>query len=180
METILMNIKILDSHIREFLKTKASASEIAKNLSLTSISVEKLEKISDDFIYEIEVTTNRVDLMSVIGIAREASVILPEFGIEASLLTPTYQKPKAEESEKIEIENNSISAATRIDEPCLIHIVFYLIFFINKYCYSPNLQVRKDFAPYVFFKKENGKKQFLASGNIIKVQMPYRCVVEWI
>lgn len=101
-----MNIRITDSHLREFLKTKASASEIAKNLSLTSVSVEKLEKIAGDFVYEIEVTTNRVDLMSVVGLAREASVILPEFGIDASFSPPKYSKPKTLGSEKIEIEND--------------------------------------------------------------------------
>ena len=101
-----MNIRIVDSHLREFLKTKASASEIAKNLSLTSVSVEKLEKIASDFVYEIEVTTNRADLMSVIGIAREASVILPEFGIDASFMPPKYLKPKVQGNEKIEIEND--------------------------------------------------------------------------
>lgn len=37
-------------------------------------------------VYDIEITTNRVDAFSVRGIAREAAVILPEFGIPATLL----------------------------------------------------------------------------------------------
>ncbi|MBI3984630.1 MAG: phenylalanine--tRNA ligase subunit beta [Candidatus Levybacteria bacterium] len=71
-----MNIKIVDSWLREFLDTKTSVKDIATELSLTSVSVEKIEKVENDDIYDIEVTTNRPDLMSVIGIAREASAVL--------------------------------------------------------------------------------------------------------
>lgn len=80
-----MNIKILDSWLREFLETKARPSEIAKYVSLCGPSVEKVEKIGNDFVYDIEVTTNRIDTASVYGIAREASSILPRFGIQAKL-----------------------------------------------------------------------------------------------
>lgn len=81
-----MNIKILDSWLREHLKTKAKAEAIARTLSLTSVSVEKLEKHGEDFIYDIEITTNRVDLMSVLGIAKEASAVLPEHGIASEFV----------------------------------------------------------------------------------------------
>ncbi len=80
-----MNIKISDSWLREFLETKASAAKIASCLSLCGPSVERLEKVDGDYVYNIEVTTNRVDVMSVYGIAREASAILPQFGIKATL-----------------------------------------------------------------------------------------------
>lgn len=81
-----MNIKIVDSWLREFLETKASAKEIAQQLSLTSVSVEKLEKVDNDFVYDIEVTTNRVDLMSVTGIAKEAAASLNQIGISAEFV----------------------------------------------------------------------------------------------
>lgn len=79
-----MNIKILDSWLREYLNTKATVDEFRRALSLCSVSVERIEKIPNDIIYDIEVTTNRPDLMSVIGIAREAAVVLPHFGIPAT------------------------------------------------------------------------------------------------
>ena len=60
---------------------------------MTSVSVERLEKYKEDFIYEIEVTTNRPDLMSVVGIAREAASGLP-FGIKAEFLPLKLQNPK--------------------------------------------------------------------------------------
>ncbi len=89
-----MNIKIVDSWLREFLDTKASSSEIAKELSLTSVSVERTEKVENDLVYEIEVTTNRPDLMSVQGIAREAATVLKEQGIEAKYAEPKEFKIK--------------------------------------------------------------------------------------
>jgi len=92
-----MNIRILNSWILEYLKTAAKPATIAEKLSLTSVSVEKIEKHGDDYIYEIEVTTNRPDLMSVIGIARETAAILPHFDIDAKY-TPLKVR---------EVDNNS-------------------------------------------------------------------------
>ncbi len=81
-----MDIKILDSWLREFLKTKAAPEQIARDLSLTSQSVERVNRWDKDCLYEIEATTNRPDAFSVYGIARELSAILPRFGIKAKLL----------------------------------------------------------------------------------------------
>lgn len=83
-----MNVKILDSWLREYLKTDAKPKEIAKDLSLTSVSIERTEKWNDDLLYDIEVTTNRPDLMSVVGLAREASAVLPQFGKKAMFAAP--------------------------------------------------------------------------------------------
>lgn len=101
-----MDIKILDSWLREYLKTKATYKQIANTLSLTSVSVERIEKFKDDHLFDIEITTNRPDLMSVIGLAREASAILPEFGIKADFLSPKLSAPKVERELPIKIEND--------------------------------------------------------------------------
>lgn len=102
-----MNIKILDSFLREHLKTKATPKELAKYLSLTSMSVEKLEKHGDDFLYEMEITTNRPDLFCVLGIAREASAILPQFGINAEFIPLKIAKSKADSfNSLIDIKND--------------------------------------------------------------------------
>lgn len=101
-----MNIKILDSWIREHLKTGATPLEIAEKLSLTSLSVEKIEKSGNDFIYEFEITTNRPDLYSVLGIAKEANAILPQFGIKSSFLDIELKHPQEASTFPIEIENN--------------------------------------------------------------------------
>src|SRR3989344_508321 len=78
-----MNTLIPDSWLKEYLKTQAKPSQIAKFLSLCGPSVEKVIKENGDFVYNIEVTTNRVDSIGVYGIARELAAILPQFGISA-------------------------------------------------------------------------------------------------
>src|SRR4030065_1738023 len=80
-----MNILIPDSWLKEYLQTKATPKQIGDYLSLCSQSVEKVTKIKDDWLYEIEITTNRPDCLSVYGIARELAVILPRFGLPAKL-----------------------------------------------------------------------------------------------
>lgn len=77
-----MDILISDNWLRGFLKTKASTRQIAKYLSLSGPSVEKVEKQAGDTIYHVEVTTNRVDSASIYGIAKEAVAILPRFNIK--------------------------------------------------------------------------------------------------
>jgi len=82
-----MDIKVLDNWLKEFLTTDAPPQKIAECLSLCGPSVEQLEKTKDDYVYHLEVTTNRVDMMSVLGIAREAAAILPQFGYKARFKT---------------------------------------------------------------------------------------------
>ncbi len=86
-----MNILVPDSWLREFLITKATPSQIKECLSLCGPSVERMHKVSGDVIYDIEVTSNRPDSMSVLGIAREAAAIMPRFGIAAKLVNDPYE-----------------------------------------------------------------------------------------
>lgn len=99
-----MNILILDSWLREFLDTKAKPEKIAQCLSLCGPSVERLTKLENDWIYDIEITTNRVDLMSVIGIAEEAAAILPQFGIKAKFKDLTLKEIEAHHVKKLPLE----------------------------------------------------------------------------
>lgn len=80
-----MNIKITYDWLLEYLETDADPYELQKYLSLAGPSVERVEKIGDDHVLDIEITSNRVDAASVFGIAQEAQAILPEFGKQAKL-----------------------------------------------------------------------------------------------
>ena len=80
-----MNILVPDSWLREYLETEATPSDIKHCLSLCGPSVEKINEVNGEVVYEIEITTNRVDMASVYGIAREAKAILPRFGFSAKL-----------------------------------------------------------------------------------------------
>jgi len=85
-----MNILIPDSWLREYLQTDAKPKDIQKALSLCGPSVERLHQSGGDYVYDIEVTTNRVDMMSVYGIAREAGAILPHFKHSAKILSDPF------------------------------------------------------------------------------------------
>ncbi len=85
---VKMNIKILDSWLREYLKTAEKPRLIADLLTSCGPSVDHLQKVGDDFAYDVEITTNRIDCASVIGLAREATAILKNQGITAKLVKP--------------------------------------------------------------------------------------------
>lgn len=80
-----MNILIPHQWLLEHLETAASPEEIQKYVSLSGPSIERIYQIEGDSVYDIEVTTNRVDSMNVRGIAREAAVILNQAGIKSAL-----------------------------------------------------------------------------------------------
>ncbi len=102
-----MNILIPDSWLREYLITDASPKDIQKGLSLCGPSVERTVKTAGDVVYDIEVTTNRVDCMSVYGIAREAAAILPQFGFTARLKPLLPGSIKSGTIPGFTIDNNS-------------------------------------------------------------------------
>ena len=94
-----MNILISNNWLKEHLETNAKPLEIQKYLSLSGPSVEHIyeQKLSDgkiDQLFDIEVTTNRVDMMSIRGIAREAATILKRAGYTAELKKFPLEKIK--------------------------------------------------------------------------------------
>lgn len=89
-----MNIKITHNWLLEYLETDASPDEIQKYLSLCGPSVETVTKEVDDHVYDIEITSNRIDMASVLGIAQEAQAILPQFNKKAKLKVNPLEKYK--------------------------------------------------------------------------------------
>lgn len=83
-----MNILVPHSWLLDFLKTSTSPEKLARSVSLCGPSFERSHKVGRDTVYDIEVTTNRPDTASVVGIAREAATILPEFKLRAKFVDP--------------------------------------------------------------------------------------------
>jgi phenylalanyl-tRNA synthetase beta chain len=80
-----MNILIPHSWLLDHLETDADPTTIQKLVSLSGPSIERIYDREGESVYDIEVTTNRVDSMSVRGIARETAVILQQAGEKAKL-----------------------------------------------------------------------------------------------
>ena len=83
-----MNIKIPVSWLREYLKTDVAAKTLANYLTLCGPSVERVEKKGSDYIFDVEITSNRFDAASVFGLAREAHAILSSQNIKSTLTSP--------------------------------------------------------------------------------------------
>ena len=64
-------MKVPLSWIREFVDVTASAEEIGTLMGVRGLALEGLEAHGDDVVMDFDVTANRPDCMSVIGIARE-------------------------------------------------------------------------------------------------------------
>lgn len=93
-----MNIKITHSWLLEYLETDATPEEIQKYLSLCGPSIERIEEVQGEVVYDIEITSNRIDTASVRGVARETAAILPQFGKKATLLQKVLTSPKTPSS----------------------------------------------------------------------------------
>ncbi|MGE5279807.1 MAG: phenylalanine--tRNA ligase subunit beta [Deltaproteobacteria bacterium] len=66
-------MKVTYNWLKEFLDLKAAPQELAEKLTMTGLSVAALERAGDDWVYDIEVTSNRPDWLSVVGIAHEVA-----------------------------------------------------------------------------------------------------------
>src|SRR3989344_3794898 len=86
-----MNILIPQNWLNDYIKTDAKPAEIANALSLHAFSVEKIIEQDNDSVFEIEITPNRGDALSVLGIARELWALLPRLGFKAE-----WQKQKSD------------------------------------------------------------------------------------
>jgi phenylalanyl-tRNA synthetase beta chain len=64
-------MKVPLSWIREFVDVTASAEEIGTLMGVRGLALEGLEQHGEDVVMDFDVTANRPDCMSVIGIARE-------------------------------------------------------------------------------------------------------------
>jgi phenylalanyl-tRNA synthetase beta chain len=71
-------VKVLLSWLREFVAVQDSAEAIARTMSVRGFAVEGIEDVGTtagrDAVIDFEVTANRPDCMSIIGIAREVAV----------------------------------------------------------------------------------------------------------
>ena len=59
--------------LKDFVKIDASANAVAEKLTMTGLEVEAVERVDGDVVFEVNVTPNRPDCLSIIGIARELS-----------------------------------------------------------------------------------------------------------
>jgi len=68
-------MKVTYNWLKDFVEINITPEELSGKLTMAGLEVTSLEPVGDDWVFEIEVTSNRPDWLSVIGIAREVSAI---------------------------------------------------------------------------------------------------------
>jgi phenylalanyl-tRNA synthetase beta chain len=63
------------SWLKDYVEIKSSPKKLGDRLTEIGLGTEKIEKTKDDLIFDLEITPNRPDLLSIIGIAREIAAI---------------------------------------------------------------------------------------------------------
>src|SRR5690349_17433536 len=66
-------MKVLFSWLKEFVDVPGTAADVAARLSVRGFAVEGIDGSGDDAVIDFEVTANRPDCLSVLGLAREVA-----------------------------------------------------------------------------------------------------------
>ncbi len=88
-------MRILPTWLREFVNLTADDRQLAEDLTSAGIAVESVAEENGETIYEMDLTTNRVDAMNHYGVAREASAI---YGVELKPVRPSLPGVAADPS----------------------------------------------------------------------------------
>lgn len=83
-------MRILPTWLCEFVKVTADDRHLAEDLTSAGIAVESVVEENGATVYEMDLTTNRVDAMNHYGVAREASAI---YGVELKKVVPKLPAP---------------------------------------------------------------------------------------
>ncbi|MDX2164921.1 MAG: phenylalanine--tRNA ligase subunit beta [Gammaproteobacteria bacterium] len=68
-------MKLSEQWLREWIDPKLSREQLIEKLNLSGLAVESCEPYENDFVFEFELTPNRGDCLSVLGIAREIAAL---------------------------------------------------------------------------------------------------------
>lgn len=68
-------MKVTYNWLKDFVDISLKPESLADKLTMAGLEVKAIEKFEDDSVFEIEITSNRPDWLSVIGIAREVAAV---------------------------------------------------------------------------------------------------------
>jgi phenylalanyl-tRNA synthetase beta chain len=95
-------MRILPTWLREFVNITADDRQLAEDLTSAGIAVESVTQENGETIYEMDLTTNRVDAMNHYGVAREASAT---YGVDLKKVEPKLPKANGQANFPIIIED---------------------------------------------------------------------------
>jgi len=68
-------MKLSEQWLREWIDPKLSRDKLIEKLNLSGLAIESCEPYENDYVFEFELTPNRGDCLSVLGIAREIAAL---------------------------------------------------------------------------------------------------------
>jgi len=95
-------MKIIPSWLRQFVSVPANDRQLADDLTLIGIAVESVQDVNGEAVYEMDITTNRVDAMNHYGVAREAAAY---YNAELKSVAPKLPDTNGTPKFSIEIED---------------------------------------------------------------------------
>ncbi|MDA8105438.1 MAG: hypothetical protein M0Z71_08650, partial [Nitrospiraceae bacterium] len=84
-------MKVSFEWLKEFVDVRVSPTEVADRLTMAGLEIEGMEPAGDDIVFEVNVTPNRPDCLSILGVAREVAAAfgmplkVPDSGIQGDL-----------------------------------------------------------------------------------------------
>lgn len=98
-------MKVSYNWLKDYVKIGLTPQELAERLTMVGLEVTGMEEVAGDQVMDIEVTTNRPDCLSIIGVAREVAAImgrrikLPDFSFtESDAKTSDFARVKVEDA----------------------------------------------------------------------------------
>lgn len=91
--------------LKDLVETNLSPQEVAENLTKVGLAVEGIHPFEDDFVFDIDLTSNRGDCLSHLGVARELSTIA---NCELRSLDFKDQNPKTEDQTLVTIKDSDL------------------------------------------------------------------------
>ena len=102
-------MKFTYNWLKDYLKIRISSEKLANELTMSGLEIKSIEKHGSDFVFEAEVTPNRPDCLSIIGVAREICALTGE---QMSLPKTTPLKNK-KLKEKVNFNITDVGACSR-------------------------------------------------------------------
>ncbi|MBS0287500.1 MAG: phenylalanine--tRNA ligase subunit beta [Proteobacteria bacterium] len=101
-------MKFSEKWLREWVNPKLTTEELGMELTMAGLEVDSLEKQENDAIFEIDLTPNRGDCLSILGVAREVGA-LKQIPVTAHKINPV----KATIEDTVKIDNQAPSLCPR-------------------------------------------------------------------
>jgi phenylalanyl-tRNA synthetase beta chain len=97
-------MKILYNWLKEFTDVSAPAAELRSRLSMAGVSVDSIEETAAGPVLDAEITINRPDLLSHLGIAREAAAL---YHLPLKPIQPKIKESSAPVAQAVRVEIES-------------------------------------------------------------------------